>query len=125
MNKPSASSDSPTTAQILQRPRWRAGTRKRGSCVQSPRTSPVFCSSAADAPTRSEDRACNKTHTIADRKVRVSLNPSNTALAKDRRSLPELALGAGFGITVLFGLSMHLFRSARAGQRAAELSNKK
>src|SRR5262249_58422116 len=46
-------------------------------------------------------------------------------LDEDRRYLPELALGAGFGISLLLGLSVHLARSARAGQRSAELSNKK
>ncbi len=62
---------------------------------------------------------------IADRRVRIALTPSKTALANDRQYLPELALGAGFGITLLLGLSVHLARSARAGQRSAELSNKK
>jgi PAS domain S-box-containing protein len=63
--------------------------------------------------------------TIANRGIRISLTPSSVQLAGTRRYLPELALGAGFGITFLLGLSVHLARSARAGQRAAELSNKK
>ena len=57
--------------------------------------------------------------------MQLTLTPSDSALAQDRRYLPELALGAGFGITLLLGLSVHLARSARAGQRAAEFSNKK
>ena len=36
---------------------------------------------------------------------------------------PEFALAAGVGITLLLGLSVHLARRARSGQRAAELSN--
>ncbi|HYP17101.1 MAG TPA: response regulator [Opitutus sp.] len=66
-----------------------------------------------------------KTYPILDRRVRLILTPSAEALDAERRFLPELALGAGFGITLLLGLSVHLARSARAGQRAAELSNKK
>jgi PAS domain S-box-containing protein len=66
-----------------------------------------------------------RTYTISDRRVRVGLTPSDVTVKQNRRFLPELALGAGFGITVLLGLSVHLARSARAGQRSAELSNKK
>jgi len=67
----------------------------------------------------------DKAYTIFDRRIRLSLTPSDEALSHDRRFLPELALAAGFGITLLLGLSVHLARSARAGQRAAELSNQK
>ncbi len=63
--------------------------------------------------------------TIAQRRIRLSLTPTDEVLAKDRRFLPEFALIAGLGITILLGLSVHLARSARAGQRAAELSNRK
>ena len=66
-----------------------------------------------------------RAYTIFDRRIRLSLTPSAEALKQERRFLPELALGAGFGITLLLGLSVHLARSARAGQRAAELSNLK
>ena len=76
-------------------------------------------------PTRNENLTYTKIYTIADRNVQLTLTPSNSALAQNRRYLPELALGAGFGITLLLGLSVHLARSAWAGQRAAELSNKK
>ncbi|MEX2044669.1 MAG: ATP-binding protein [Opitutus sp.] len=62
---------------------------------------------------------------IAQRRMQLSLTPSDEALARDRRHLPELALTAGLGITLLFGLSVHLGRSARAGQRAAEHSNRR
>ncbi len=72
-----------------------------------------------------EDLTLDKSYTIFNRRIRISLTPSDDALATDRRFLPELALLAGFGITALLGLSVHLARSARAGQRAAELSNQK
>lgn len=41
----------------------------------------------------------------------------------ERRSLPEVALAAGFGITVLLGMSVHFARRAQVGQRAAESSS--
>ncbi|MDO8541211.1 MAG: ATP-binding protein [Opitutaceae bacterium] len=63
--------------------------------------------------------------TLAKRRVRIALTPSSATIAAERRYLPEVALLAGFGITLLLGLSVHLARNARAGQRAAELSNKK
>ena len=47
------------------------------------------------------------------------------ALANDRRFLPELALAAGLGITLLLGLSTHLAGQARTGQRTAELTNRR
>ncbi len=86
----------------------------------------VYVSSAAD-PRRSDEHAYDHTYgnLIPDRNVRLSLTPSIAALEQDRRYLPQLALAAGFGITILLGLSVHLARSARAGQRAAELSNKR
>jgi PAS domain S-box-containing protein len=74
---------------------------------------------------RNEDHALDAIFTIADRRVRFSLAPSNDFLARNRRYLPELALFAGFGLTLLLGLSVHLARTARAGQRSAEESNKR
>src|SRR5581483_9583974 len=85
---------------------------------------PIFAAEADDA-TRNDDLTVDLPYTISDRRIRISLTPSNAALAEGRRYLPELALTAGFGITLLLGLSVHLARSARAGQRAAELSNKR
>ncbi|MSU23820.1 MAG: response regulator [Opitutus sp.] len=84
----------------------------------------IFSSDATDA-TRQDELTHNHTYTIANRRLNFSLTPTNTALAADRRSLPEVALGAGIGFTLLLGLSVHLARTARAGQRAAEGSNKK
>ena len=62
---------------------------------------------------------------IYDRRIHLSLTPTDLALAQDRRFFPQLVLGAGFGITLLLGLSVHLGRRARAGQHLAELSNKR
>jgi PAS domain-containing protein len=77
-----------------------------------------------DAPARTDDLTVNRTVNLANRLVHLSLTPSPRALADDRRLLPELALVAGFGISILLGITFHLARSARAGQRAAETSNK-
>ena len=76
---------------------------------------------------RQADRtlAQDKVYTIFDRRVRITLIPTAETISRGRRYLPELALAAGVGITLLLGLSIHLARRSRAGQRAAELSNKK
>jgi len=71
------------------------------------------------------DVGLDKPYTIFNRRVRLSFTPSQKTLEHERRFLPELALGAGFGFTLLLGLSVHLARSARAGQTAAEFSNRK
>lgn len=62
---------------------------------------------------------------IADRRVRIELSPSLQHLRRTRRLLPEIALGAGCGITLLLGLSVHFARAARSGLRAAEQSNRR
>jgi PAS domain S-box-containing protein len=85
----------------------------------------VFDSVASIESTHNEELALDKAYNIFDRRVRITLTPSSESLKQDRRFLPELALGAGFFITVLLGFSVHFARSARAGQRAAELSNKR
>jgi len=85
----------------------------------------VYSAVAKPGEAGNDDLTLEKTYNIFDRRVRLSLSPSDEALAHDRRFLPELALAAGFGITLLLGLSVHLARSARAGQRSAELSNQK
>ncbi len=85
----------------------------------------VYDSILREEDRRNDNLALDKVYTISNRRLRLTLTPSDESLEKDRRFLPELALVAGFGITLLLGLSVHLARSARAGQRAAELSNKK
>ena len=81
--------------------------------------------SLAEGSARNEKLTLEQTYTSEDRRLRLSLTPTESALAQSRRYLPELALAAGLGITVLLGLSVQLARSARAGQLAAELSNKR
>ncbi|NUQ01514.1 MAG: PAS domain-containing protein, partial [Armatimonadetes bacterium] len=85
---------------------------------------PVFKHSDPDFAV-DEKLALDKTYGIAGRRIRVSLTPTETALSQTRLFLPQLALAAGIGITVFLGLSVHLARSARAGQRAAEQSNRR
>ena len=84
----------------------------------------VFQKAAAD-PARNPRFTLERTYLLAERRLRLGFTPSDATLEQNRRYLPEFALAAGFGITGLLGLSVHLARHARAGQRAAELSNKK
>lgn len=84
---------------------------------------PVF---ETGAGARSDDSLTSTlSYPIAERRVQLTFTPLASAITRDRRFLPELALLAGFGITGLFGLSVHLARRARAGQRSAELSNRR
>ncbi len=77
------------------------------------------------ATDRDPGQTLDKTYPIFDRRIRLSFTPSAGALANDRRFLPELALAAGLGITLLLGLSTHLAGQARTGQRTAELTNRR
>jgi PAS domain S-box-containing protein len=79
----------------------------------------------ADRVQAGDPHALDKIFSLADRRMRVTLTPLPEFLRQNRRYLPEFALIAGLGITLLLGLSVHLARSAHAGQRAAELSNQK
>ncbi len=85
---------------------------------------PIYATTRA-AQSINEKLRLEKTYTIKDRRLRLALTPSDAALAQSRRYLPELALAAGLGITILLGLSIQLARSARAGQLSAELSNRR
>jgi PAS domain S-box-containing protein len=85
----------------------------------------VYASTVSSAESRNDHLAIDKSYRVFDRRVRLAMTPRTAALKHERRYLPELALAAGFGITLLLGLSVRLARSARAGQRAAELSNKR
>ncbi|MBW7894290.1 MAG: PAS domain S-box protein [Opitutaceae bacterium] len=82
----------------------------------------AFSTYLSEQPARPE-LTLNKNYTMFDRRVRLQLTPSEEALGRDRRYLSELSLLAGLGITLLLGLSVHLARTARSGQRQAELSN--
>ncbi len=63
--------------------------------------------------------------TIYERRMRIRLSPSDEYLERNRRFLPELALAAGFGITLLLGLSVHLARTAFSSLDAVERSNRR
>ncbi|HEY0967402.1 MAG TPA: response regulator [Opitutaceae bacterium] len=63
--------------------------------------------------------------TIYERRMRIRLSPSPEYLERNRRFLPELALAAGFGITLLLGLSVHLARTAYSSLDAVERSNRR
>jgi PAS domain S-box-containing protein len=67
----------------------------------------------------------DKGYTIFDERVRLSLTPTVAALSRDRRYLPEMALGGGIVITLLLGFTLHLWRRASSGQYLSELSNKR
>jgi len=60
---------------------------------------------------------------LFDRRLRISMSPSAKNLRHNRHPLPEVALLAGIGITLLLGLSVHLARKARTGLRDARQSN--
>jgi PAS domain S-box-containing protein len=66
-----------------------------------------------------------KTYPIFNRRIRISFTPSGAAVENDRRFLPSFTLLAGFGLSLLLGLSVHLARKALSGQRTAELSNRR
>ncbi|HTO04017.1 MAG TPA: PAS domain S-box protein, partial [Opitutus sp.] len=85
----------------------------------------AFNADARPLEARSQAPVLERVYPILNRPITVALTPSADALENDRLFLPELALGAGVGITLLLGLSVHLARRARAGQRSAELSNRK
>ncbi|MEO6569607.1 MAG: PAS domain-containing protein, partial [Opitutaceae bacterium] len=84
---------------------------------------PIFSSNPGSM--RVDELAVDKTYVILERRLQLTFTPTQGALSHNSRSLPEIALGAGFGITLLLGLGVHFARSARAGQRSAELSNAK
>jgi PAS domain S-box-containing protein len=79
----------------------------------------------ADRVQAGDPHTLDKVFSIADRRLRITLTPLPEFLRQTRRYLPEFALFSGLGITLLLGLSVHLARSARAGQRATEISNQK
>ncbi|RFC50267.1 MAG: Signal transduction histidine kinase/PAS domain-containing protein/CheY, partial [Verrucomicrobia bacterium] len=70
------------------------------------------------------DLALDKTYPIFNRRIRLSFTSRGDVLASDRHYLPELALAAGLGLTLLLGLSVHFARTARTRQRTTEVSNR-
>lgn len=57
---------------------------------------------------------------ILGQRLNITLVPRPAFIATNRQYLPELALGAGLGVSLLFGLVVNLAQSARYRQRAAE-----
>ncbi len=84
---------------------------------------PVFDTRDTLARTEPIAEAIESSLIILDRRVRIAFSPARGADALSRRRLPEVALLTGLGITFLLGLSVHLARVARAGQRLTELAN--
>jgi PAS domain S-box-containing protein len=78
---------------------------------------------AGPVPTNRSALLFEKEYTISDRRIHFSLAPSEKTYARERRFLPEFALFAGFGVTCLLGLVVHLHRRALVGRLAAEHSN--
>jgi len=57
---------------------------------------------------------------ILNQRLTITLAPRPVFLAGNRQFLPEVALAAGLGASLLFGLVVNLAQSARRRQRAAE-----
>ena len=62
---------------------------------------------------------------IQERRFRIVLSPNENNLQYNRRHLPELTLVSGLSITLILGLAVHFFRTARAGLLAAEEYNRR
>jgi len=63
--------------------------------------------------------------TLHGRRVQIAVAPNLEYQRLNRRHLPELALGAGLGISLLLGLSVHLARTSSSGLRAAQTFNRR
>jgi PAS domain S-box-containing protein len=66
-----------------------------------------------------------KIYPIFGERLKLALIPTYLALSRDKRFLPQMALGGGLAITCLLGFTIYLAQRARSGQFLAELSNKK
>ncbi|MFA6288819.1 MAG: ATP-binding protein [Opitutaceae bacterium] len=69
--------------------------------------------------------ALSSIFTLENRRIRIVMAPTAEFLRQNQRSLPEISLAAGLGITLLLGLSIHLARTARASLASAETSNRR
>jgi PAS domain S-box-containing protein len=78
-------------------------------------------------PEKKVDQALlvEKIYPIYGERIKLGLTPTYLALSRDRRFLPEMALGGGLAITMLLWFTLHLARRARAGQFLSEQSNRK
>ncbi|WP_404423429.1 ATP-binding protein [Nibricoccus sp. IMCC34717] len=62
---------------------------------------------------------------LGGRRIQILVTPTRENLDQARRHLPEFALIAGLGITLLVGLGVHLARSAYSNLREARQSNQR
>ncbi len=69
--------------------------------------------------------AVERVFSLHGRRVQIAVAPNMEYQRLHRRHLPELALGAGLGISLLLGLSVHLARTSSSGLRAAQTFNKR
>ncbi|MBI2814242.1 MAG: response regulator [Opitutae bacterium] len=63
------------------------------------------------------------TYNLLNQRLNITLNPRPVFFATNRQYLPEITLGAGLGVSLLFGLVINLAQSARLRQRAAEFTS--
>lgn len=84
----------------------------------------VFSTTLYPDQSHTDHLMMEKSFSIMDRRLRLSLQPTQESTARERRHLPEIALIAGLSFSLLLALSVQLARSARGGQRAAESSNR-
>ncbi len=85
---------------------------------------PVYTSVNAEGVVN-DSASSESSFKIANRPVRIVLTPTQDYLQRNRGFLPDFALAAGLGITLLLGLSIHLARAALAGLLAAGDSNRR
>jgi PAS domain S-box-containing protein len=69
--------------------------------------------------------AVERVFSLHGRRVQIAVAPNLEYQRLNRRHLPELALGAGLGISLLLGLSVHFARTSSSGLRAAQTFNKR
>ena len=83
----------------------------------------LYASPKFGAPSTEDPLVLESVFSLQNRRLRISMEPSEEFVRKNRRYLPELSLFAGIGITLLLGLSIHLARTARAGLVSVETTN--
>ena len=63
-------------------------------------------------------------YNILNQRLHITLTPRPVFIATNRQYLPELTLGAGLVVSLLFGLVVNLAQSARLRQLAAEFTSR-
>jgi PAS domain S-box-containing protein len=85
----------------------------------------VYSSAVANDNGNTAQRVDRHYPNLIGQRVAMTLTPTKELLSKNKRYLPEMALGGGLAITLLLGFTLHLARRARSGQYLSELSNKR